>query len=183
VPEIIFLGRSNVGKSSLINSLFQGEHAKSNKKQGKTQRLEFFLLKKNQKENKLFIIDAPGFGYVDGPILLKKKFKYLIYSYLNYAIRLKVIVYLVNGEYGINENDKKEIAFLNNFNKEIQLVFTKVDKMNSKEIIKFITEASLFSQDLVNVRQEILLTSSRNFFGIENLRSHLYLDIEDPTKE
>lgn len=136
-------------------------------------------MKKNQKENKLFVIDAPGFGYVDGPIILRKKFKYLVYSYLNYAVRLKVIVYLVNGEYGITESDKKEIKFLNSFNKEIQIVFTKVDKMNSKEIIKFVTETSLFSQDLVNVRQEILLTSSRNHYGIDNLRSHLYLDVED----
>lgn len=159
--------------------MFQKEYAKSNKKQGKTQRLEFFLLKKNQKENKVFIIDAPGFGYVDGPIILRKKFKYLIYSYLNYAVRLKVIVYLVNGEYGLIESDKKELEFLNQFNKEIQLVFTKVDKMDSKEIVKYITQASLFIQDLVNIRQEILLTSSRNSFGIDNLRAHLYLDIEN----
>jgi len=141
--------------------------------------LEFFLIKKNEKENKVFIIDAPGFGYVDGPIILRKKFKYLIFTYLNYAIRLKTIVYLVNGEYGLMESDKKELEFLNKFNKEVQIVFTKVDKMNSKEIIKFITETSLFTQDLVNIRQEILLTSSKNKFGIDNLRAHLYMDIEN----
>lgn len=127
----------------------------------------------------MFIIDAPGFGYVDGPVVLRKKFKYLIYTYLNYAVRLKTIIYLVNGEYGLLTADKKELFFLNQFNKEIQIVFTKVDKMNSKEIIKFITETSLYTQDLRNVRQEILLSSSHNKFGIDNLRSHIYLDLKD----
>lgn len=81
----------------------------------------------------------------------------------------------------MNKIDKEELNFLNNFNKEIQLVFTKVDKMNSKEIIKYITEASLFSKDLRNVRQEILLTSAENNFGLDNMRSHIYMDLKDYT--
>ena len=103
----------------------------------------------------------------------------MIYTYLNYAVRCKLIVYLINGEYGMNKIDKEELIFLNNFNKEIQIVFTKVDKMNSREIVKYITEVSLFSKDLKNVRQEILLTSAENEFGLENLRSHIYVDLKD----
>jgi GTP-binding protein len=176
VPEVLFLGRSNVGKSSLINAIFRKEIASSSKRQGKTQRLEFFLVEQKNK-SKLFFIDAPGFGYVDGPVVLRRKFKYLIYTYLNYAVRLNQIVYLINGHYGMEPVDRQELKFLNNFGKHIQLVFTKVDKLNNSEIIKYMTEASQFTKDLVNVRQEILITSSKTKYGIENLRTHLMLDL------
>lgn len=198
IPEFLFLGRSNVGKSSLINALFSEDVAKENKKPGKTQRLEFYLFGKEGKvKNRLpgktiysklkteriapdgFLIDAPGFGYVDGPVVLRRKFKYLIYTYLNFAVRLKQIVYLINGEYGMTEIDKEELKFLNNFNKEIQLVFTKVDNFSDKFLIKYITEASHFSRDLKNVRTEILLTSSKTEYGIRNMRTHMFMDIKE----
>jgi GTP-binding protein len=198
IPEFLFLGRSNVGKSSLINSLFHQKVAKDNKTPGKTQKIEFFLFglpkkfphnkglsskfTKIQKESdfihEAMILDAPGFGFVDGPVELRRKFKYLIYTYLNYAVRLKQIIYLLNGEYGMNQLDKQELEFLNKFNKEIQLVFTKVDKKNDTKVIQFLTEASQFSRGLQNVRTEILLTSSRTKFGINNLQAHLFFDIK-----
>jgi GTP-binding protein len=196
LPEILILGRSNVGKSSLINSLFCKEITKPNKTPGKTQKLEFYLfgLNDNNKKNnnksiytKLkhevkinprgILIDAPGFGWIDGPVVLKKKFKYLIYSYLNYAVRLDQIVYLLNGEYGMNSIDMEHLKFLNKFSKDIQLVFTKVDKLNDNNLIKYVTEASNFTRDLNNVRTEILLTSSKTKYGLSNLRSHLLLDV------
>jgi GTP-binding protein len=176
IPEVLFLGNSNVGKSSLLNSILRKEVAFASRRQGKTQRLEFFLVEQN-KDSKFFFIDAPGFGYVDGPVILKRKFKYLIYTYLNYAVRLNQIVYLVNGQVGLDASDKAEISFLNNFGKHIQLVFTKVDKLNNSEIIQYLTEAYQFCKSLSNVRQEILLTSSNTKFGIENLRTHLMLDL------
>jgi GTP-binding protein len=198
IPEFLFLGRSNVGKSSLINALFSKDIASENKKPGKTQRLEFYIFGKEGKvKNRLpgksiysklhteriapdgILIDAPGFGYVDGPVVLRRKFKYLIYTYLNYAVRLKQIVYLINGEYGLTDLDKEELKFLNNFNKEIQLVFTKVDNFSDKYLIKYITEASHFSRDLKNVRTEILLTSAKTEYGIRNMRTHMFMDIKE----
>jgi GTP-binding protein len=176
VPEVLFLGRSNVGKSSLINAILHREMAAASKRQGKTQRLEFFLIEQKNQQ-RVFLLDAPGFGYVDGPVILKRKFKYLIYTYLNYAVRLNQIVYLINGHYGMDDVDMEELKFLNNFGKHIQIVFTKVDKFNNSEIIKFITEASQFTKDLTNVRQEILLTSTKIKYGIENLRTHIMLDL------
>lgn len=176
IPEVLFLGRSNVGKSSLLNALFSKKLAMENKKQGRTQRLEFFLIE-GKKEVMSILIDAPGFGYVQGPVLLRRKFKYLIYTYLNYAVRLNQIIYLINGEYGMQNIDKEEIQFLNNFNKDIQLVFTKVDKINSSQIIKYITEASHYTRDMKNVRTEILLTSTKTKMGVANLRTHIMLDL------
>jgi GTP-binding protein len=162
-----------VGKSSLINNLLKTKITKDSKSPGKTQRLEFFSI-----NDELFLIDAPGFGFVDGPIVLRRKFKYLIYTYINYAVRLNHIIYLINGEHGLQKVDIEEIKFLNNFNKHIQLVFTKVDSFSDKNIIKHVTHASNFSKDLANVRQEILLTSSKTGYGLENLRTHIYLDIK-----
>ncbi len=206
VPEFLFLGRSNVGKSSLINSIFDRELTVPNKTPGKTQKIEFYLIgtpkkrgnrgtiypkylkldQKNIARNvnaKGIFLDAPGFGYVSGPVELRRKFKYLIYTYLNYAVRLKQIIYLINGEYGMTDIDKEELEFINKFNKEIQLVFTKVDKKNKNNLIQYVSEASHFTRHLKNVRNEILLTSTRTKYGIHNLRTHLYLDILELNRE
>jgi GTP-binding protein len=165
----------------LINSLLLTNIAKENKKPGKTQRLEFFLISKKN-ENRIIIIDAPGFGWVEGPVILKRKFKYLIYSFLNYSVRLSQIVYLLNGEYGMMPLDKAEIKFLNNFNKDIQLVFTKVDKLNNIKLVKFISEASNFTKNLKNVKREILITSSKTKYGISDLRTKLFIDLANKNK-
>ncbi len=198
IPEFLFLGRSNVGKSSLINKIFFKEIAKENKRPGRTQKLEFYIFGRNGKNETIYkpksiyskmkiqhwnpsgiAIDAPGFGWVDGPVMLRKKFKYLVYTYLNYAVRLREIIYLINGQYGMTPMDKEELEFINQFGKEIQLVFTKVDNTNDKNIIKYLSEASNFSRDLKYIRTEILLTSSKTDYGLENLRAHLYLDVNE----
>jgi GTP-binding protein len=181
IPEFLFLGRSNVGKSSLINALLSKKATVENKTPGKTQKIEFFLLKDVKNVPKVFVLDAPGFGYIEGPVILKRKFKYLIYTYLNYAVRLKRIYYLINGEHGLKQTDKKELKFLNNFDKDIQLVFTKIDKLNKENMIKNIAEASSFTKSLKNVRPEIFLTSARTKYGIDNLRTNLYLTIQKPS--
>ena len=154
------MGRSNVGKSSLINKLFEKNFTKVSKSPGKTQNLEFFLINYNKRDTG-FILDSPGFGYVDGPVYLRKKFKYLIYTYINYGVRLNLILYLINGEYGMKKVDMEELTFLNKFNKEIQVVLTKVDNLNQGDTIKYVTQISNFTKPLINVRQEIFLTSSR----------------------
>jgi GTP-binding protein len=181
IPEILILGRSNVGKSSLINSLLAKKIASNNKKPGKTQKLEFFVLSKKKVPFSI-LIDAPGFGYVNGPIILRRKFKYLIYSYLHYAVRLKKILYLINGEYGMKNIDREQLIFLNKFQKEIQLVFTKIDKLNNSNLIKYITEASNFCKPLKNIRPEIMMCSSKTKFGLDNIRAQLYVDIYSKNK-
>jgi GTP-binding protein len=158
--KILVLGRSNVGKSSLINKLFLKDISFSSKKPGKTQNLEFFLVNYNRRDTG-FIIDSPGFGYVNGPVILRKKFKYLIYSYINFGVRLNMILYLINGEYGIKNVDMEELEFLNKFNKKIQIVLTKVDTLNNIETVQYATQVSNFTKPLINVRREIFLTSSK----------------------
>lgn len=219
-PEFLFLGRSNVGKSSLINKLLNKSIAKSSKKQGKTQSLEFYLLynitsnknisskikhnyqiRVNKKElnkhtkntkskinltsnysNKIkdicFFIDAPGYGYVSGPRILKTKFDYLINTYLHHAIRLKLIVYLINGSYSIQKLDLLTLYKLNKFNIDIVIVFTKLDNFNDKNAIEYITFISNFVKKLNNVRDEIILTSCKTGYGIDNFRGYLYNELD-----
>ena len=92
---------------------------------------------------------------------MKRKFKYLIYTYLNYAVRLNHIIYLINGDYGMKKIDYEELAMLNKFNIDIQIAFTKVDNVNHYNNINYITEASNYIRTLKNVRTEIFLTSSK----------------------
>ena len=115
-----------------------------------------------------------------GPVVLRRKFNYLIYTYLNYAVRLKLILYLVNGDYGMKKIDFEELKFLNNFNKDIQVVLTKVDKVDHYNNINFITEAANFVKPLKNVRPEIFVTSAKKNYGIDNLRTNIFYDFYSP---
>jgi GTP-binding protein EngB required for normal cell division len=124
IPEILFLGRSNCGKSSLLNSLTCSKIATPSKKQGKTQCANFYLQSFKLKPTS-FLVDCPGFGYVDGSVELRKKFRYLIYSYINFGIRINHVLYLINSKYNLQKNDLEELYKLNEFDVQIQLVFTK----------------------------------------------------------
>jgi GTP-binding protein EngB required for normal cell division len=72
-----------------------------------------------------------------------------------------MILYLINGEYGIKKVDMEELEFLNKFNKKIQIVLTKVDTLNNIETVQYATQVSNFTKPLINIRKEIFLTSSK----------------------
>lgn len=130
MPEVALVGRSNVGKSSLINHLLQNNSlAKTSSLPGKTQSINFFSV-----DNQLALVDLPGYGYAKVPMHIKQEWGALIDHYLQNRASLKLILFLIDSR---REPTEEDLTFLkwSSFHKMPSLlVFTKVDKMNENEM-------------------------------------------------
>ncbi len=136
LPEIAFAGRSNVGKSSLINSLLNRKGlARIGNTPGKTREINFFLI------NEAFrFVDLPGFGYAKVSKKEKAKWRKYIESYLCAGRNIKVIVHVVDARHPGLENDLLMADFLNNTELPSCIVANKVDKLKKNAIAKSVRE-------------------------------------------
>ncbi|GAB4189400.1 MAG: hypothetical protein Tsb0015_10060 [Simkaniaceae bacterium] len=128
LPEIALIGRSNVGKSSLINHLLQNKIAYISSKPGKTQTLNFFVV-----DELLCFVDLPGYGFAKVPNNLKKKWGPALDKYLTNRHSLKLILLLLDSRRIPNEDDLKLIQFASFYKIPFLLVFTKYDKLSQSE--------------------------------------------------
>lgn len=127
--EYLFLGRSNVGKSSLINMLVNMKNlARTSSTPGKTITLNYYLV-----NNSFYIVDAPGYGYARRSKSQIEEFGKMIEEYLNYRETLKKVFLLIDYKVGPTEDDLIMYEYLKHFNIEIVLTMTKIDKLNQKE--------------------------------------------------
>ena len=135
-PEIVFVGRSNVGKSSLINSLLNRKNlARVGNTPGKTREINFFLI------NEAFrFVDLPGFGYAKVSKTEMEKWKKYIESYLCAKRDIRVVVHIVDARHPGLENDLLMADFLNSLELPSCIVANKVDKLKKNEIAKSIRE-------------------------------------------
>jgi GTP-binding protein len=128
-PEIAFLGRSNVGKSSLLNTLVQRKNlAKTSATPGKTQTLNFFDL-----NGKIYLVDLPGYGYAKVPIALKKQWNERMTEYLRTRKPLRLAVALVDARHAPTDNDHEIQDLLHEAALPTLLVATKIDKLKRGE--------------------------------------------------
>jgi GTP-binding protein len=129
LPEIAVAGRSNVGKSSLLNHLFQHKGlVKTSSTPGKTQALNFFTL-----NDQLAFVDLPGYGYAKVPIEVRKKWGPMVQNYLKAREPLKLILFLFDIRREPNEEDKQFLEWAALHEKSVILVLTKVDKVKANE--------------------------------------------------
>lgn len=129
LPEIAVAGRSNVGKSSLLNDLFQTPNlVKTSSVPGKTQLINFFTL-----SEKLVFVDLPGYGYAKVPLEVRKKWGPMIQEYLEKRNSLKLILFLFDIRRIPNEEDRQLIEWVEKNEKSLILVLTKVDKVTTNE--------------------------------------------------
>ncbi|MCG3690521.1 ribosome biogenesis GTP-binding protein YihA/YsxC [Aliarcobacter butzleri] len=145
IAEVAFLGRSNVGKSSILNSLTSRNGlAKSSSTPGKTQLINYFEIKfktKNEETPYLFarFVDLPGFGYAKVAKSLKAEWNKNLTGYLQLRPNLQIFVHLIDSRHPELEIDKNVDEFLKEIKRGDQIIvnaFTKIDKLNSSELSK-----------------------------------------------
>ena len=129
IPEIAFSGRSNVGKSSLINTITGTKFtARTSQSPGRTQQLNFFEVG----ENEIRLVDFPGFGYAKASKSSIQSWNRLIQSYIKYRSSLIRVFLLIDGRRGITPSDKETMQMFDKLAISYQLVLTKTDKLSSQ---------------------------------------------------
>ena len=171
VPEVCFIGRSNVGKSSLINTICERKNiARISNTPGRTQLIHFYIVNK-----KLYLVDLPGYGYAKAPKSKIYDWNRLIYDYLHTRSRLQRIFLLIDARHGIKNLDHKMMFFLNKVGLNFQSILTKTDKVSSSNLDKIINNTELEMKNYPAARPEIISTSARQKIGIEKIREQLNL--------
>ena len=162
MPQIAFSGRSNVGKSSLINTLLNRKSmARVSSAPGKTITVNFYDVDK-----KLFLVDLPGYGYAKRTLEDKKKWSLLVDGYFTNNPNidlLRLVVQLVDSRHGLTEDDRNMVEFLNETGIPYVIVATKTDKLNKTEREKAVN--MLVSEPTLAPGTQIILFSSESREG------------------
>ncbi len=131
IKEFCFIGRSNVGKSSIINAITKNKKlAKTSKTPGRTQSINLFQIK-----NKINIIDLPGYGFAKVSKVMRTNLMLLIEDYMKYRANLNHIFVLVDAKVGLKSSDIDMFDFLSNLDKSFSIVLTKIDKCSKSHLV------------------------------------------------
>jgi GTP-binding protein len=167
--EIAFAGRSNVGKSSLINVLVgQKALARTSNTPGRTQELNFFTA-----DGDPVIVDMPGYGYARASKRLVKGWTRLLFDYLRGRANLRRVYLLIDARHGIKENDREALDILDKAAVSYQIVLTKTDKLKPTALGDVIQETRNVLAKRPAAYPEIIATSATTGLGIARLRAEI----------
>ncbi|WP_420557217.1 ribosome biogenesis GTP-binding protein YihA/YsxC [Roseovarius sp.] len=166
-PEVCFAGRSNVGKSSLINALTGRKAlARASNTPGRTQEINYFDL-----GGQSFLVDLPGYGYANAPLAKVEKWQALLKQYLSGRATLRRAFVLIDARHGIKPVDEEIMALLDSSAVTFQCVLTKADKVKPAERERMLAQVRTRLATHAAAFPEIVLTSSEKGDGIATLRA------------
>ncbi|MGE0178464.1 MAG: ribosome biogenesis GTP-binding protein YihA/YsxC [Sphingomonas sp.] len=168
-PEIAFAGRSNVGKSSLLNRLTNRKAlARTSNTPGRTQELNFFNV---GEPLRLRLVDMPGYGFAKAPKDVAKRWRFLINDYLRGRQALKRTLLLIDARHGLKDVDRDLMTMLDDAAVSYRLVLTKADKIKATELDAITAATAAEAARRPAAHPEIIATSSETGLGMDRVRS------------
>jgi len=169
LPEIAFAGRSNVGKSSLLNALTRRNGlARTSNTPGRTQELNYFNL-----ADEFYMVDMPGYGYAKVSKTTRDKWNRLIKGYLRGRQTLRTVFILIDGRHGLKDSDEDLMTMLDEAAVSYRIIFTKCDKAKKSELDSYIEQLQAKSKNHAAMYPEFYFTSSAKDTGIDELRASI----------
>ena len=169
LPELAFAGRSNVGKSSLLNALTgRNTLARTSNTPGRTQQLNFFSL-----ADRLTLVDMPGYGYAKAPKTEIARWTRLVDTYLKGRPTLRRVLLLIDGRHGVKKTDEPVMKMLDEAAVSYQLVLTKADKLRPQSRAARIAETEAVIRKHVAAHPVLHVTSAEEGTGVAELRAAL----------
>ena len=169
VPEVAFAGRSNVGKSSLLNALAgRNALARTSNTPGRTQELNFFDI---GAPLKFRLVDMPGYGFAKAPKDMVRKWRYLVNDFLRGRDVLKRALVLIDSRHGIKDVDREILDMLDAAAVSYRVVLTKADKIKATELTDVTALTAAEARKRPAAHPDIIVTSSEKGMGIPELRA------------
>ena len=175
-PEIAFSGRSNVGKSSLINAITGRKAiARASVTPGRTQELNFFEV---GQPTRLRLVDMPGYGFAKAPVKVVERWKALVRTYLRGRVVLRRTLVLIDSRHGIKPPDAEMMAMLDEAAVGYRLVLTKADKLKASELAETQAAVAAEARRHSAAHPQLHVTSAEKGLGIAELRNAVLADAE-----
>ena len=175
-PEVAFAGRSNVGKSSLLNALTGRKAiARASVTPGRTQELNFFEV---GEPTRLRLVDMPGYGFAKAPPEAVRQWQRLVRDFLRGRAALKRVLLLIDARHGIKPPDAEMMAMLDEAAVGYRLVLTKADKVKPSELEAVLAAVAAEARKHAAAFPELIATSSETKAGIDALRAAVLEDAE-----